>query len=153
MCARFTVLSDTPIASAIAGCVIPLSRSSTIWMRWHCSARPFPSQRCLQPPHLAFGAFDHLFPPNQMDEANHTPRPENNSHSDLRSHATANLSIQSAMEVVLEVAVTGRLCYPVNLTVRIELTAVACISGATCDVFRPCLLYTSDAADDLLCVD
>jgi hypothetical protein len=35
-----------------------------------------------------------------MDEANHTPRPENNSHSDLRSHATANLSIQSAMEVV-----------------------------------------------------
>src|ERR1039458_10217833 len=41
MCARFTVLSDTPIASAIAGCVIPLSRSSTIWMRWRCSARPF----------------------------------------------------------------------------------------------------------------
>jgi hypothetical protein len=35
-----------------------------------------------------------------MDEANHIPRPENNSHSDLRSHATANLSIQSAMEVV-----------------------------------------------------
>src|ERR1035437_5013597 len=41
MCARFTVLSDTPIASAIACCVIPLSRSSTIWMRWRCSARPF----------------------------------------------------------------------------------------------------------------
>src|ERR1039457_6664444 len=101
MCARFTVLNDTPIPSAIAGCVIPLSRSSTIWMRWRCSAPPFPSQRCLQPPHLAFGAFDHLFPPNQMDEANHTPRPENNSHSDLRSPTTANLSIQSAMEVVL----------------------------------------------------
>jgi len=33
MCARFTVLSDTPIASAIAGCVIPASRSRTIWMR------------------------------------------------------------------------------------------------------------------------
>src|SRR5215831_895614 len=33
MCARFTVLNETPIASAIAGCVIPLSRSSTIWMR------------------------------------------------------------------------------------------------------------------------
>ena len=30
MCARFTVLSDTPIASAIAGCVIPASRSRTI---------------------------------------------------------------------------------------------------------------------------
>ena len=34
MCARFTVLSDTPIASAIAGCVIPLSRNNTIWIRW-----------------------------------------------------------------------------------------------------------------------
>src|ERR1700738_2548364 len=34
MCARFTVLSDTPIAAAVAGCVIPLSRNSTIWMRW-----------------------------------------------------------------------------------------------------------------------
>src|SRR5674476_122599 len=41
MCARFTVLSDTPIASAIAGCVIPLSRSSTIWMRWRRLGRPF----------------------------------------------------------------------------------------------------------------
>jgi hypothetical protein len=34
MWARFTVLSDTPIASAITGCVIPLSRSNTIWIRW-----------------------------------------------------------------------------------------------------------------------
>jgi hypothetical protein len=33
MCARFTVLSDTPIAAAIKGCVSPLSRSNTIWMR------------------------------------------------------------------------------------------------------------------------
>src|SRR6516165_4488389 len=28
-----TVISDTPIADAIAGCAIPLSRNSTIWMR------------------------------------------------------------------------------------------------------------------------
>src|SRR5258708_36072081 len=41
MCARFTVLSDTPIASAIAGCLIPLSRSNTIWMRWRSSGFPF----------------------------------------------------------------------------------------------------------------
>src|SRR5262245_61424316 len=41
MCARFTVLSDTPIAAAIAGCVIPLSRNSTIWMRWRCAAGIF----------------------------------------------------------------------------------------------------------------
>ena len=30
MWARFTVLSETPIASAIAGCAIPLSRSNII---------------------------------------------------------------------------------------------------------------------------
>src|SRR5260370_27149614 len=41
MCARFTVLSDTPIVAAIAGCVIPLSRNSTIWMRWRCGADIF----------------------------------------------------------------------------------------------------------------
>src|SRR5271166_512041 len=41
MWARFTVLSDTPIASAIEGCVIPLSRSNTIWIRWRCSGCRF----------------------------------------------------------------------------------------------------------------
>src|SRR6201982_3159432 len=41
MWARFTVLSDTPIAAAIAGCAIPLSRNSTIWMRWRCAAGLF----------------------------------------------------------------------------------------------------------------
>src|SRR5260221_2742653 len=41
MWARFTVLNRTPIASAIAGCVIPLSRSNTIWMRSRCAAGIF----------------------------------------------------------------------------------------------------------------
>ena len=41
MWARFTVLSDTPIAAAIAGCAIPLSRNNTIWMRWRCVAGIF----------------------------------------------------------------------------------------------------------------
>src|SRR6516165_6764787 len=41
MWARFTVLRDTPIDSAIAGCVIPFSRSNTIWMRWRCWGCPF----------------------------------------------------------------------------------------------------------------
>jgi hypothetical protein len=41
MCARFTVLSDTPSAAAIAGCVIPFSRNSTIWMRWRCAGGIF----------------------------------------------------------------------------------------------------------------
>src|ERR1700730_4870351 len=40
-CARLTVLSDTPRAAAIAGCVNPLSRNSTIWMRWRCAAGIF----------------------------------------------------------------------------------------------------------------
>src|SRR5262250_1877778 len=41
MWARFTVLNETPSASAIAGCVIPLSRSSTLWMRSRCAAGIF----------------------------------------------------------------------------------------------------------------
>src|SRR5947209_9016553 len=41
MCARFTVLSDTPIAAAIAGWAIPLSRNNTIWIRWRCAAGIF----------------------------------------------------------------------------------------------------------------
>src|ERR1700732_4807445 len=41
MCARFTVLSDTPIAAAIAGWAIPLSHNTTIWMRWRCAAGIF----------------------------------------------------------------------------------------------------------------
>src|SRR6266853_1165529 len=41
MRARFTVLNETPIASAIAGCVIPLSRSNTIWMRSRWAAGTF----------------------------------------------------------------------------------------------------------------
>src|SRR5260370_36790469 len=41
MWARFTVLNETPIASAIAGCVMPLSRSNTIWMRSRCAAGIF----------------------------------------------------------------------------------------------------------------
>src|SRR5215470_19667904 len=41
MCARLTVLSDTPIPSAIAGCVIPISRHSTIWMRSRCAGGNF----------------------------------------------------------------------------------------------------------------
>src|ERR1700724_1746698 len=41
MCARFTVLNETPIAGAIAGWVTPLSRSNTIWMRSRCDAGSF----------------------------------------------------------------------------------------------------------------
>ena len=60
----------------------------------------FPSQRHFQPSDLAFGAFDHLFPPNQMISANHTFPQEDNS-LPRSVHATASASIQSAMEAVL----------------------------------------------------
>jgi hypothetical protein len=32
-----------------------------------------PAKRSFQPPHLGFAAFGHLFPSNQMAQANHTP--------------------------------------------------------------------------------
>src|SRR5262249_9830936 len=41
MCARLTVLSDTPIADAIAGCAKPSSRSNTIRRRWRCFSGMF----------------------------------------------------------------------------------------------------------------
>jgi hypothetical protein len=41
ICARFTVFKESPIASAMARWVIPLSRSNTIWMRWRCAAGIF----------------------------------------------------------------------------------------------------------------
>jgi hypothetical protein len=44
----------TAIASAIEGCVIPLSRSNTIWIRWRCSSalslsRPAQASLTLRP--------------------------------------------------------------------------------------------------------
>src|SRR5262245_33830338 len=74
MCARFTVLSDTPIAAAIAGWAIPLSRNNTIWMRWRCAAGIFQRNAVFS---IGFAAFDHLFSPNQMAQANHTSGEEN----------------------------------------------------------------------------
>src|SRR5271165_879684 len=88
MCARFTVLSDTPIASAIGGCVIPPSRSN-IWMRSRCVGGIFHRSAVL-PPDLGFAALDYLFLPNQMVTANHTSSPENNS-PQLKNSASAKL--------------------------------------------------------------
>jgi hypothetical protein len=44
--------------------------------------RKLPSQRCFQPPHLRFAAFDHPFLPNQMVTANHTSSSEDNCSAD-----------------------------------------------------------------------
>jgi hypothetical protein len=48
MCARFIVLSDTPIAAAIAGWAIPLSRNNTIWMRWRCAGPKLAAERLVE---------------------------------------------------------------------------------------------------------
>src|ERR1700758_1581338 len=77
MCARFTVLSDTPIAAAIAGCVIPLSRNSTIWMRWRCGADIFHRNAVFSRRTSALLHLTICFPPNQMAQANHTSGEEN----------------------------------------------------------------------------
>src|ERR1700704_32634 len=102
MWARFTVLSDNPIASAIVGCVIPLSRSNTIWMRWRCSGCPFQpnavfKRRICFLVHLTIC----LSESDQMVRENHTPTLECNSlqHSVPQYRST---SIQSALETVLD---------------------------------------------------
>src|SRR5262249_19406573 len=63
MCARFTVLSDTPIAARNRRLGHP-----TLTQQHHLDAlalrrRYLPAQRSFQPPHLGFAAFDHLFSP------------------------------------------------------------------------------------------
>jgi hypothetical protein len=73
----FTVLGDTPIAAPINGCVIKLSRATPSGCA--DAALGVFSRRCFQPPDLALGAFDHLFPPNKMIRGNRTVRPEDKS--------------------------------------------------------------------------
>jgi hypothetical protein len=53
-------------ATAIAGCVIPLSRNSTIWMRWRCAAGIFHRSTVFSRHTTALAAFSRLFPSNQM---------------------------------------------------------------------------------------
>jgi hypothetical protein len=52
-------------------------RQPTLTQQHHLDAlalrrRDLPAQRSFQPPLLGLAAFDHLFPPNQMVQANHT---------------------------------------------------------------------------------
>src|SRR5262249_47522437 len=98
MCARFTVLSDTPIAAAIAGCVIPLSRNSTIWMRWRGAAGIFHRSAVFSRRTSALLHLTICFPPNQMAQANHSLGTKNNSPSSL---CRLKSSIQAVIEVVL----------------------------------------------------
>src|ERR1700680_2658243 len=77
MCARFIVLSDTPIAAAIAGCAIPLSRNNTIWMRWRCAAGIFHRSAVLSRRTSALLHLTICFPESD-GAANHTSGNKNN---------------------------------------------------------------------------
>src|SRR3984893_1795693 len=77
MCARFTVLSDTPIAAAIAGCAIPFSRNNTIWMRWRCAAGIFHRSAVLSRRTSALLHLTICFPESD-GAANHTSGNKNN---------------------------------------------------------------------------
>src|SRR5713226_9445920 len=95
MCARFTVLNETPIAAAITGCVIPLSRSNTIWMRSRCDAGSFHRSAVFN---FRIWLLVHLT----------ICSPESDDHSESYcllnrwQPATINPPIQSAVEVVLD---------------------------------------------------
>src|SRR4029453_4246449 len=103
MCARFTVLSDTPIAAAIAGCAIPLSRNNTIWMRWRCAAGIFHRSAVLSRRTSALLHLTICFPESD-GAANHTSGNKNNQQFPL---LTSKSSIQAVMEVVLGAGAVG----------------------------------------------
>src|SRR4029078_7715844 len=98
MCARFTVLSDTPIAAAIAGCAIPLSRNNTIWMHWRCAAGMFHRSAVLSRRTSALLHLTICFPESD-GAANHTSGNKNNQQFPL---LTSKSSIQAVMEMVLD---------------------------------------------------
>src|SRR5947209_936821 len=99
MCVRFTVLNETPMAAAIAGCDHP-----ALAQQYHLNAltlcrRNFPVQHRLQLPDLGLAAFDHLSPSESdgQSESHHAPRRQFPSVSDK---ITVKTSIQSVMEAI-----------------------------------------------------
>src|SRR5436309_4646848 len=100
ICARFTVLSEAPIASAIACCVIPPSRSSTIWMRWRRFGSPFQrsavfNRRTWALVHLTISS-------PESDDQRESQAGALAKGSNLPD-SRAKTSIQSAMEPVLDI--------------------------------------------------
>src|SRR6266702_4024035 len=107
MCARFTVLSDAPIAAAIAGCVIPLSRNRTIWMRWRCAAGIFHrsavfSRRTSALLHLTICP-PRIRWPSESQLGGGKQRPQR-----FRRLPSEKISIQAVMEVVLADAILAK---------------------------------------------
>src|SRR6266481_601037 len=93
MWARFTVLSETPIAAAIAGCAIPLSRSNTIWIRCRCASGIFQCNAVFNCRIWRFVYLTICIPESDGHrESYNFPRG--------RHQITTNSPIQSALEVV-----------------------------------------------------
>jgi hypothetical protein len=87
------VLSETPIAAAMAGCLIPLSRSNIIWMRSRCAPGSFHRSAVFNSRICRFVHLTICF--SESDgKGNHTNTPS------TWHQATVNPSIQSAMEPV-----------------------------------------------------
>src|SRR4249920_2317926 len=125
MWARFTVLSDTPIAAAIAGCAIPLSRNNTIWMRWRCAAGIFHRSAVLSRRTSALLHLTICFPESD-GAANHTSGNKNN--QQFPPLTSKIPPIQAVMEVVLHNTASSLIlcgCYSHASELARELSALA----------------------------
>src|SRR4029077_20400566 len=79
------------IASAITGCVIPLSRSNTIWIRWRCSGCPFQRSAVFKRRICSCVHLTTCCPESVRWSERITPRLSNAIHSDARCRDTAGL--------------------------------------------------------------
>src|SRR5262245_40404493 len=100
MCSRFTVLSESPMAAAIAGCAIPLSRSNTIWMRLRCTSGIFQRNAVFN---CRIWALPHLIicSPSESDGQSESHHAHRRQFPSVEYETSIKTSIQSAMEAVL----------------------------------------------------
>src|SRR6202162_1055552 len=108
MWARFTVLNGTPIPSAIAGCVIPLSRSNTTWMRRRCSGCPFQRSAVFKRRICPLVHLTICFPESVRWSERITPRLSNAIHSDTRCRDTVGLRFNALWKRYEEETSGGR---------------------------------------------
>src|SRR5215467_13994212 len=127
MCMRFTVLKDTQVALAISGCVIPLSRSNTIWIR--CRIFGFFSRLSARCNRLTWSTL-HLTicapAPNQMVSSESYFERSVDYH--FASETNSQLSIQVALELVSVGQVSLIRSGPLLTAVRSSSSAAFCAS-------------------------
>src|SRR5262249_17784022 len=66
------------------------------------------AQRSFQPPHLGFAAFDHLFSPNQMAQANHTSGEENSPRLSAKNPDSSRYGGSIRLQIVDTPTVEGK---------------------------------------------